>query len=173
MYRFMFILLVALAGCASPPPATINIGRLSLLAPLVIPSASATVRLQYGNPVARNGVQEQDPFCVFEINTVSDGPQTVKPDTFRITRYSHAISSIADAALPWPVATRVALFDDDGPTHIYYQTLLRLESALQPGVRQLTCMSNQNLPGVYPFMRHLTLDEIRAALGTNFRLELR
>ena len=173
MHHFMFILLMALAGCASSPPATMDVGRLSLLAPLVIPAASATVRLQYGKPVARNGVQEQDPFCVFEINTVSDGPQTVKPDTFRITRHSHAISSIADAALPWPGAIRVALFDDDRPTHIYYQTLFRLESAMQPGVRLLTCMSNQNLPGVYPFMRHLTPDEIRGALGENFRLELR
>lgn len=172
MHRFMFILLLALTGCAHSPPSPTHAGQLSLLAPLVIPPASATVRLQYGKPVARNGVQVQDPFCVFEINTVSDGPQMVKPDTFRITRHSHAISSIAEAALPWPALTRVALFDDDRPTHIYYKTLFRLESALQPGVRLLTCMSNQNLPGVYPFMRHLTLDEIRGALGENFRLEV-
>jgi hypothetical protein len=29
------------------------------------------------------------------------------------------------------------------------------------------------MPGVYPFMRHLTLREIRAALGADFRLEVR
>jgi hypothetical protein len=173
MSRTLLFLLFALAGCASPPPNPTDAGRLTLLAPLAIPAASATLRLQYGKPVARDAVQEQDPFCVFEINTVSDGPQTVRPDSFRITRHSHAISSIAEAALPWPALTRVAWFDDDRPTHIYYKTLFRLESATQPGVRLLTCMSNQNLPGLYPFMRHLGLEEIRAALGADFRLELR
>ncbi len=173
MSRTLLFLLFALAGCASLPDGTTEVGRLTLLAPLSIPAASATVRLQYGRPVARNAVQEQDPFCVFEINTVSDGPQSVKPDRFRITRHSHAISTIAEAALPRLVPTRVAWFDDDRPTHIYYKTLFQLESTTQAGVRQLTCMSNQNLPGVYPFMRHLTLDEIRDALGADFRLELR
>jgi hypothetical protein len=173
MRRAVLILLL-LAGCAGAPTHGIDRGRLVLLTALTIPPESATLRLQYGKPVARNAVQEQDPFCVFEINTVSDSPQTVHPDTFRVTRIGHGIDTIADAAsaLPYPAPIKVGLSNDHRPSHIYYKTLFWLHSEQQAGVRLLTCMSNQNLPGVYPFMRHLTLQEIRAALGADFRLEL-
>jgi hypothetical protein len=63
------------------------------------------------------------------------------------------------------------MFRDDRPSHIYYKTLFWLQSDKQ-AVRLLSCMSNQNVPGVYPFMRNLTLQEIRAALGPGFRLEV-
>jgi hypothetical protein len=175
--RLAILTALLLAGCASSPnmTAATDSARLLLLNALTIPPESATLRLQYGHPVARNAVQEYDPFCVFEINTVSDSPQIVHPDTFQITRIGYRVDTIADAAaaLPWPVTLRVAFADDDRPSHIYYKTLFWLRSEAQPGVRLLTCMHNQNLPGVYPFMRHLTLAEIRAALGARFRLECR
>jgi hypothetical protein len=173
--RFALLALLLLAGCAGQPATSTDpdLGRLVLLTTLTIPPDSATLRLQHGRPVARNEVHEQDPFCVFEIDTVSDSPQTVRPDSFRVTRIGHSIDTIASAALPYPVAIKVGRFSDDLPSQIYYKTLFRLHSEQQPGVRQLTCMSNQNMPGVYPFMRHLTLQEIRAALGADFRLEVR
>ncbi|MDP2432825.1 MAG: hypothetical protein Q8O33_12435 [Pseudomonadota bacterium] len=172
--RFIALTLLLLAGCAGEPIAGGDAGRLALLTTLTIPPESATLRLQYGRPVARNAVQEQDPFCVFEINTVSDSPQTVRPDTLRVTRISRGIATIVDAsAPPHPLLMKASLNNDDRPTHIYYKTLFHLHSERQPGVRLLTCMSNQNLPGVYPFMRHLTLAEMREALGTGFRLEPR
>lgn len=175
--RLAFLALLLLAGCAGQPGVNSarDPARLTLLNALTIPPESATLRLQYGHPVARNAVQEYDPFCVFEINTVSDSPQTVNPDIFRVIRIGYRIDTIADAAsaLPWPVTLRVARFDDHRPSHLYYKTLFWLRSEAQPGVRLLTCMSNQNLPGVYPFMRHLTLAEIRAALGEGFRMEVR
>ncbi len=183
LMRYTLIALLFLAGCAGQPGAAPepDYGHLDLLAALTIPPESASVRLQYGQPVARNGVREYDPFCVFEIDTVSDSPQTVAPDTFRITRVGHGIGTIADAlasmspvAPMFPLAPmRVGLSDDDLPSHIYYKTLFWLRSERQPGVRLLACMSNQNVPGVYPFMRHLTLQEIREALGPGFRLEPR
>ncbi|MDO9224719.1 MAG: hypothetical protein Q8M09_03770 [Pseudomonadota bacterium] len=175
--RLALLALLFLAACAGQPGASAppERGRLVLLAALAIPAESASVRLQYGHPVARNGVREYDPFCVFEIDTVSDSPQTVRPDVFRITRIGHSIGGIADTVAAPPVFApmRVGLFDDDRPSHIYYKTLFWLHSETQPGARLLTCMSNQNMPGVYPFMRHLTLEEMRAALGADFRLEVR
>jgi hypothetical protein len=175
--RLIVLALLLLAGCASQPGglAPPDSGRLVLLAPLTIPAESASVRLQYGKPVARNGVREYDPFCVFEIETVSDAPQIVRPDTFRITRIGHSIGGIADtvAAPAYPAPIKVGLSRDGRPTHIYYKTLFWLRSDTRPGARLLNCMSNQNLPGVYPFMRHLTLPEIREALGPDFRLETR
>jgi len=173
--RLIVLALLLLAGCAGAPSNGPDAGRLVLLAAQTIPPESATLRLQYGKPVARNAVQEHDPFCVFEIDTVSDSPQTVHPDTIRVTRIGHSIGTIADTAsgLPYPTPSKVGLFNDDRPTHIYYKTLFWLHSEQQPGVRVLTCMSNQNTPGAYPFMRHLTLQEIREALGADFRLEIR
>ena len=170
--RLAVVILLLLAGCAGAPTQGVDAGRLVLLTPLTIPPESATVRLQYGQPVARNGVREYDPFCIFEINTISDSPQTVYPDTFRVTRISETVGAIADTASgPDPAPIKVGMFRDDRPSHIYYKTLFWLQSEKQ-AVRLLSCMSNQNVPGVYPFMRNLTLQEIRAALGPGFRLEL-
>lgn len=46
---------------------------------LDIPPDAATVRLQYGRIVPRNSVQEHDPFCVVELDTVSSQIQTLLP----------------------------------------------------------------------------------------------
>lgn len=166
------VLILLLAGCAGAPTLGVERGRLVLLTPLTIAPESATVRLQYGQPVARNAVREYDPFCIFEINTVSDGPQTVQPDTFRVTRISETVGTIADTVSGSdPAPIKVGMFNDRRPSHIYYKTLFWLQSDKQ-AVRLLSCMSNQNVPGVYPFMRNLTLREIRATLGPAFRLEL-
>lgn len=169
MHRFAAVLLpLLLTACAATPhPASVQ-GALELLAPLAIPPESATVRLQYGHPVARNAVQEHDPFCIFELETVADSTQTVQPDRFRILDVAQVIDSISATSLPGPI--RVS-FSDRRPSHLYFKTRFRLASEQQPRVRMLTCMSNQFAPGNEHRMRHLTLQEMRDALGTGFRLE--
>lgn len=167
MYRPALLCLFFLAGCAGQPSG--EVGRLSLLAPLLVPAESASARLQYGHAVPPRAVRDYDPFCILELNTLGDSPQTVAPDTFTITRISQQIEPIA-ASEARPRA--VVLLGDELPTLLYYKTRLVLHSPRQPRVRMLTCLSNQNMPGVYPFMRHLTLEEMRAALGADFRLEL-
>jgi hypothetical protein len=167
MYRAALLFLVILAGCADQPAR--EVGRLNLLAPLTVPAERATARLQYGHVVPSSEVRDYDPYCVFELNTVGDGPQTVAPDTFSITRISQRIDNIATSEAR---LFNVVLSDGSLPTLIYYKTLMTLHSPRQPRVRMLTCLSNQNMPGVYPFMRHLTLEGMRAALGADFRLAL-
>jgi hypothetical protein len=160
-----------LAGCAtsSDPLPGVSHGRLVLREALAIPPDAATVRLQYGRVVASNSVQEHDPFCVFELNTVAPAEQTVRPGAFAITRVVRSVETFAGMPVFRPM--RVGLGDDGGgPTHIYYKTIFHLKDDAQP-VRALTCMSNQNAPGIFPFMRHLTGAEIRQALGTLFVLE--
>lgn len=144
--------------------------RISLLKPLEIPPASATVRLQYGRTVARNGVEETDPFCIFELETVGDGPQMVHPDRFQVIRFQRRIQTISGMLDAPRFAMRVGFDDDRGPSHMYYVSDFRLRSVAQPKVRALTCMSNQLAPGI-PIPRHLTLAEIRQALGAYFSLE--
>lgn len=168
-----------LSACANtggtPSP---DLGTLQLRETLNIEPDAATARLQYGRIVARNAVQEQDPFCVFELDTVRPETQIVQPRQFRIVAIWQSIETIASMpAFPFSWQTRrvVSSMDSGGPSHIYYKTHFRLQDVQQPAtppVRALTCMSNQAAPGNAAIMRHLTLPEIRAALGSWFSLSL-
>lgn len=162
------LLLGGCAGLGSPDPAspyyvyssgwTAQLNR-----PLTIEPGDATVRLQYGRIVPRNGVQELDPFCVVELNTVSAGPQTLQPGRFEVWRVTRSVSHIAAAP---SLFVGVAIGGDDGgPSFLYYMTEFRLRDAAQPDLRGMTCVWDQMAPGNRPLMRHLTLDEIQSALG--------
>ncbi|MDA8129828.1 MAG: hypothetical protein M0Z73_14180 [Betaproteobacteria bacterium] len=169
---FVFAGALALAGCAgleSSDPASpyyaYSTGWVAQLnRPLVIPADSATVRLQYGRVVPRNGVQEQDPFCVVELDTVSEAPQTLQPGRFEVWRVTRSISFVAEAE-SYVLKARYVHDDDGEPTFLYYKTEFRLRDPAQPQLRGMTCEWNQMAPGNRALMRHLTLDEIRGALG--------
>jgi hypothetical protein len=144
--------------------------RLTLNQPLEITPDSATVRLQYGQVVARNGVHEQDPYCIFELSTVAEGPQRVKSDEFSVTRVRRSTSTIARSEILQTGLIRVSMgSDSSGPTNYYYKTEFFLHSDSQPNVLLMTCQSNQNYT---PLKRYLTVAEIRQALGTIFTLSL-
>ncbi len=143
-----------------------------LLKPLDIPPGEATVRLQFGRTVPRNGVQEQEPFCVLELTTVRPETQHVEPDTFAVTGVERSISSIAAADLPAFPLMRTGFSGDDSPTFIYFKTTFHLHSARQPQVDRMTCMANQNAAGNAGSMRHLTLAEMRQAVARYFRIDL-
>lgn len=166
-----WVFALALGGCASllsddpvsphyayPTGWTIELHRA-----LTIPANEATVRLQYGRVVPRNGVQDYDPFCVVEIDTVRDAPQTLAPGRFEVWRVTRNVHTIVDAgASPF---RRVHMSDDGDPPFLYFITEFRLRDPAQPGLRGMTCAWNQMAPGNRVLMRHLTLAEIRSALG--------
>lgn len=130
---------------------------------LQIPAGAATVRLQYGRIVPRNGVQEYDPFCVVELNTVRGEEQTLQPGLFEVWRVTRSVSTIAAAASPF-IKVGLAV-DNSEPSFLYYKTEFRLRDPTQPELRGMTCLWDQMAPGNRPLMRHLALDEIRSALG--------
>jgi len=175
----LVFLVSLLTACANTPISALpELGQLQLSQPLQIEANAATARLQYGDIVVRNAVQEHDPFCVFEIDTVSEQTQTVGPGIFSIVGISRSIETIAGLPMTSPTSgslgwttRKVGFNDDDSPTHIYFKTRFRLHDANQ-AVHALTCMSNQNAPGNANFMRHLTMAEIRGALGSWFTLKL-
>ena len=144
--------------------------RLVLTRPLEIPANWATARLQYGKVVPFGHVQEHAPHCIFEINTVSEVPQRVEPDTFEIIKIQRSTSTLAiNSGFFFFIGTAFA--DNDQPSQMFYKTTFILRSERQPGVRQLTCQSDQYAAGI-AIPNHLTVPEIRQALGSIFTLEL-
>lgn len=143
--------------------------RLVLNRALDVPANWATARMQFGRLVPFGHVQEQEPHCIFEINTVREIPQRVEPDVFAITRVDRHISPIA--ARPGGFVRAGFYFDDGSPTQMFYKTIFWLRSERQPGVRLLTCQSDQYAAGI-GIPRHLAVPEIRQALGSLFTLEL-
>jgi len=186
--------------------------RLTLHAPLQIPARTAHVTVQ-GSWVGR-GASETDPYCLFEISTVSESPQWVEADVFEVWKVGRSISPSSDWGQDQPVrlaalglglggASRTAaagasfvvggeagtridvstqvglgvgprgwLAGDTPPTQIFYKTRLWLRSASQPQVRLLTCQWDQMTASGAAFARHLTLEEVRQALGQTFSLSL-
>lgn len=169
-FGLILLLLGSCAGLESPDPASPYYAYSSgwvvqLNRALQIPPGAATVRLQYGRIVPRNGVQEHDPFCVVELETVKDAEQTLHPGRFELWRVTRSVSPIsAAAALP---LVKAAHADDDAgeSSFLYYITEFRLRDAAQPELRGMRCAWDQMAPGNRALMRHLTLDEIRHALG--------
>jgi hypothetical protein len=176
MNAYILVGVLLLGGCANlsspnpdspyyayPPGWAAQLNR-----ELPINPGSATVRLQYGRIVPRNGVQEQDPFCILEVNMVSSQVQMVQPGRFEIVQVSRNVSEITAAASPRMnsgfIKTAMGGGYDD-PSFLYFITLFRLRDAAQPDVRSLRCAWNQMAPGNRALMRHLTLDEMRQALG--------
>ncbi len=160
-----------LGGCvslASPEPASSYYAYpsgwgLRLNRALTIPADAATVRVQYGRIVPRNGVQEHEAYCVIEVNTVRPEPRNLEPGRFEVRRVTRSVETVALTRSPLLKAGLVR--DDGGPSFLYYKTTFHLVDPAQPDLRSMTCGWDQMAPGNRGMMRHLTVDEIRAALG--------
>lgn len=169
------ILIGGCAGLQSADPASPHYAyatgwTVELKRPLTIEADAATVRLQYGRIVARNSVQEHDPFCVVEVDTVHAEPQILQPGRFEVRRVTRSVSPLT-AAAAGPFIKTHALGDDGAPTFLYFITEFRLRDPAQPTLRALRCAWNQMAPGNRAFMRHLTLAEMRSAVGDWMTLE--
>lgn len=172
MKTFALLGLLLLGGCAgleSPDPASPYYAYTSgwvvqLNRPLTIEPDAATVRLQYGRIVPRNSVQEHDPFCVVELETVRTEPQTLQPGRFEVWRVSRSVNPITVMAKS-PLIRARYIEDDGDPSFLYFITEFRLRDPAQPALRGMRCAWNQMAPGNRALMRHLTLNEIRWALG--------
>jgi hypothetical protein len=142
--------------------------RLVLNQPLEIPANWATARLQYGRQVPFGHVQEQEPHCIFEIDTVRAVPQRVEADVFAVTAVHRSVSELAAGH---GFFMRSALADDDAPVPIFFKTTFMLRSEKQPGVLRMACQVGPYSDDIVEH-RHLTVTEIRQALGSVFTLEL-
>jgi hypothetical protein len=182
------VLATGLSACATPagPPSylayqRVHAGaRLILNQPVQIPAGTAHVTVQ-GGSVGR-GAEEMSPYCLFEVSTLSEATRTVEPDAFTITRVDRSISPSSDwgQGAPFAVASlgigigigTGGWWPGSSPTQLFYKTRFWLRSTRQPDVRQLTCQWDQMTASGAAFARHLTVEEVRQALGATFTLEL-
>jgi hypothetical protein len=185
---------LGLAGCAGGPDpyrelAYRNVtpgARLTLNVPIEIPPGVAHVDVQVGR-VGR-GAAEAEPYCIFEVSTLSEAPQVIEPDTFEVWRVGRSISPSSDWGLQVDlmvaaigIGIGIGIGSDAGygwwagntpPTQLFYKTRLSLRSARQPSVLRLTCQWDQMTASGAALARHLTVSEIRAALAPTFTLSL-
>lgn len=171
---------VALAACQttyegnedSPyyvvPPGT----PLVLKRPLAIPPEQVSVWLQDGRVIDANDARVYYPHCKLEVRERMPTAQTVAPDEFIVTRVTQSLMHSVRA--PEPSARMVARvgvginMGTDGPSVQTFATRMNLGSGRQPHVMRLTCGHWD-----YPYDgRHLTISEIRHALGDVFDLRL-
>lgn len=168
-----FASLTLLAACQSAPTLPEG-GRYAGLAvqlrePITVPAGSATVRVQNGKTVAMNAVQEFDPYCIFELDTVRDKPQPVQPGWFDVTKVEQRIQDFSGMPVMPTIGMLGPFYSGGGPSQIYYVTQFYLKSDTDPRIRSLRCESNQiGIPA--PAQHFLTAAELKQAMGGYFSL---
>jgi len=159
---FAFSILIVLTAGADTPRRSDTGWRITLQQPLEIGPGEASARLQYGRVVPRNGVQEFDPHCIFEIETVTDTPRILAPGSFRVSEIQRRVETHSGMPVfPWHYRSH---WHDRSPSQLYYITQFRLLPNNDTPARRLICQHDQANPG-FGMARHLSPTEIRQALG--------
>jgi hypothetical protein len=180
----MSLLALTLAACQSagfrfsedsphyPPPVGT---RVILHQPVTIPTGHASTYLQFGRTMRFAEVDQYRAHCRLEVSRVGTSEQTVMPDEFRVTRagLEHRDSvrrgettRLASAGMPGMLAQSGRHSGSMGI--IVYVTRMKLHSDRQPEVLSLDC----GHWSANPDEQFLTLNQIRAALGTIMSLQL-
>lgn len=136
---------------------------------IVIPGGHTRAFFQNGAPVPH--INEFQPFCQLEVNTLKEQARSVHPDRFTVTRVGRSIKEVVEAR---PVMLAMlggfALTHDDGPSRVTQMFSLRLHSERQPDVRGLACGGAFDAPG---HAYAPTMQEIAVALGDFATLALK
>jgi hypothetical protein len=174
--RLALILLVFLYGCQSFIEPDVNSSfykvpsgsKLILHRNLIIPANSLKIYLQDGD--LGDGANQYYPFCKFELRQAKGYSQSIKPDQFIITRTRRVVDYFVGLDKRRFVASIHFGSSDNGkPSPMIYGTQMDLRSTTQAHVFRLTCghLQDPNLTA-----RHLTINQIREALGAVFSLQL-
>jgi hypothetical protein len=143
--------------------------------PVEIPPYQAGVYLQAGQVAP--GVNRYAPHCRFELTTVAERAQRVEPDRFLVRRVSRPWGQtraptepvhVAGVHIGIGVVFGVGGSRQDGPGLAILRTVLDLSSERQPQVYRLTCEQWDD----FARARHVTVREIREALGELFTLQI-
>ena len=173
--RFLLVLsAILLSACQSwhepsetSPYYAIPVGsKLVLNQPVTIPAGTASVYIQRGQIVPYNGRDTYYANCKFEVETIRSAAYTVQPDEFVVSKVRQRI----ELNRHFEPGTLVAQTGDSSGdvTSKYYARLFYLESTKQPDVLRMVC----GRWDYRAFSNHLTIQEIRSALGDMFTLRL-
>lgn len=132
---------------------------------LTVPAYTRNVFFQRGQVLLFYYVNEFIDYCALTVYAKKQVPQTVKPDTFVVTKvYREYLYDLADAS----VVLAQAFQDDDGETWHVLATQMELQAKNQPDVIRLTCAAW----GLPQDISNVTLAGIRKSLGEIATLEL-
>lgn len=146
---------------------------LTLTRTVTIPADQVAVYLQGGEVVPAGRINQYYPHCKFELIHRRDTGQTVQPDDFEIIKvvqeigHSVALDGLQTAQMSVGIEINIGM-DRGGSSLQTYSTRLMLRSARQPQVFRLSC-GQAALPHEG---QHVSIDEMRKALGNLFTLEL-
>lgn len=143
--------------------------RLILNQPISVPQDRARVFFRGGRVLSAGA--NVGPSCGIEVRTIPrDGPHTIAPGTFTITRVQDYWTQVAQHPRAGIVRLQLASSTDGGGNPLIQEGYhLWLSGLSDPNVMRLTCL------GMLDDMwraRAPTLAEVRAALGTLATLEL-
>lgn len=129
-----------------------------------IPPGSARVFIQQGQIIPSRQINQYQPYCEFEINTLKDDVQIIQPDQFHIYKVTNDIRYVSRQTLFASLSSNT--FDSGDIVGFTDEFFLR--SASQPDVRKLSCL---HWDDAHKRM-YLSIKQIRQALGNIFELRL-
>lgn len=114
---------------------------------------------------------QYEPFCKLEVLPLKPAQQIVQADRFFIknTSWVRDIVAMTDTRYFYAALGPIWLRGEDLPSPMFYSTHLYLHSETQPDVYRVVCGHLQD-PATLP--RHLSVNQIRTALGDFFTLSL-
>lgn len=175
----LILLLIVTGGCQTPrvaPSDSPNYrlpthSTVTLNRAVTIPGGRVKVFFQDGQLV--HSPDQYEPFCRFDVWELKETPRTVNPGIFDVKRVRRewglfVISGMGSRPLAYVGLPWISPFGDI-PSPEVFGTILELYSPDQPDVYQLTCGHLQE-----PVLgaRHLTLNEMRQALGKYFDISV-
>jgi len=147
-----------------------NDSRVVLTQQLTIAAEEVAVYTQDGRVLPFAEVNKYHPHCKFELYTRRNATRTVAPDEFVVTRaLQEETASAAAGALRYARLRLAVIGDEPGGAPLRsFTTRMYLHSDKQPDVYRLSCAQW----GYPPFDRHVTIEEIRRALGGVITLQV-
>ena len=170
-----FFIIFLLSGCAATTPATVTSpyyvipkgSTLILNEALEISAGSAAVFFQNGKIEHEKNIDQYRANFKFEIRTIKEEQQVIKPDIFTIIRTQKLEELVS---LPIMLAAKGAMSGYNGGSPLAENdiTEIYLHSVKQPDVLRLSCMHWEDVSDA----KHLTVKQIRATLGKYITLKL-
>ena len=138
--------------------------KLVLTQKAVIPSGLAAFYLQDGEVILENNIRVRQPHCKFEVNTLSEIPQTIRPDEFEITRFFIDTDYVMSEKIFFAgigIGGGIGGGSDGGPIAEIYTIQMYLYSQRQPDVLRVSCLHWEDPQDG----QHLTFEQVKQAVG--------